>query len=67
MQLAILGVILALLFEKTSSLWPCIMLHAINNTLAFIYSDWLNTLASATGARRLAGGCGACVRALERR
>jgi membrane protease YdiL (CAAX protease family) len=36
-QLAILGVILALLFEKTSSLWPAVMLHGINNTLAFIY------------------------------
>jgi uncharacterized protein len=36
-QLAILGVVLALLFEKTRSLWPPIMLHAINNTLAFIY------------------------------
>ena len=36
-QLAILGVILALLFERTQSLWPPIMLHAINNTLAFIY------------------------------
>ncbi len=36
-QLAILGVILALLFERTRSLWPPIMLHALNNTLAFIY------------------------------
>jgi membrane protease YdiL (CAAX protease family) len=36
-QLAILGVVLALLFEKTRSLWPSIMLHAINNGLAFIY------------------------------
>jgi membrane protease YdiL (CAAX protease family) len=36
-QLATLGVILALLFERTRSLWPPIMLHAINNTLAFIY------------------------------
>ena len=36
-QLAILGVILALLFEKTKSLWSPIMLHALNNTLAFIY------------------------------
>jgi CAAX protease family protein len=36
-QLAILGLILALLFEKTRSLWPPIILHAINNTLAFIY------------------------------
>jgi uncharacterized protein len=36
-QLAILGVILALLFEKTKSLWPPIILHAVNNSLAFAY------------------------------
>jgi uncharacterized protein len=36
-QLAILGVILALLFEKTGSLWPPIILHAVNNALAFAY------------------------------
>jgi membrane protease YdiL (CAAX protease family) len=36
-QLATLGVILALLFERTRSLWPPIMLHAVNNTLAYIY------------------------------
>ena len=36
-QLAILGVILALLFEKTKSLWPPIILHGLNNTLAFAY------------------------------
>jgi uncharacterized protein len=36
-QLAILGVILALLFEKTQSLWSPIMLHALNNSLAFAY------------------------------
>jgi len=35
--LAILGVILALLFERTKSLWPCILLHAINNAIAFQY------------------------------
>jgi uncharacterized protein len=34
-QLAILGIALALLFNKTDSLWPCILLHALNNTLAF--------------------------------
>ena len=34
-QLAILGMALALLFNKTDSLWPCILLHALNNTLAF--------------------------------
>jgi uncharacterized protein len=36
-QLAILGVILALLFEKTRSLWSPIILHAVNNSLAFAY------------------------------
>ncbi len=35
-QLAILGTALALLFHKTDSLWPCILLHALNNTLAFV-------------------------------
>ena len=33
--LAGLGVLLALLFEKTNSLWPCIAVHATNNALAF--------------------------------
>jgi membrane protease YdiL (CAAX protease family) len=33
--LAGLGVLLALLFQKTGSLWPCIAVHAINNALAF--------------------------------
>lgn len=36
--LFILGVALALLFQKTRSLWPCIMLHAINNIIAFAVS-----------------------------
>lgn len=35
--LAILGIILALLFERTKSLWPCILLHAVNNAVAFQY------------------------------
>jgi len=34
-QLAILGTALAFVFNRTDSLWPCIMLHALNNTLAF--------------------------------
>lgn len=34
--LAILGAILALLYERTGSLWPCIALHAANNALAFV-------------------------------
>jgi membrane protease YdiL (CAAX protease family) len=33
--LAILGMVLALLFQKTNSLWPCILVHALNNALAF--------------------------------
>jgi CAAX protease family protein len=33
--LAMLGVILALLFQKTGSLWPCILVHAVNNAIAF--------------------------------
>jgi membrane protease YdiL (CAAX protease family) len=33
--LAILGTTLALLFQKTGSLWPCIMVHALNNAIAF--------------------------------
>jgi CAAX protease family protein len=33
--LAILGTALALLFQKTGSLWPCIIVHAANNALAF--------------------------------
>jgi membrane protease YdiL (CAAX protease family) len=33
--LAILGFVLALLFEKTDSLWPCILLHSLYNSLAF--------------------------------
>jgi hypothetical protein len=33
--LIFLGIALALLREKTGSLWPCIMLHALNNSIAF--------------------------------
>jgi membrane protease YdiL (CAAX protease family)/uncharacterized RDD family membrane protein YckC len=34
-QLAGLGLILCLLYEKTGSLWPSIMLHTVNNAIAF--------------------------------
>ena len=34
--LAILGTALAFVFHRTRSLWPCIMLHALNNTIAFV-------------------------------
>jgi membrane protease YdiL (CAAX protease family) len=33
--LAILGTALSYVFHRTRSLWPCIMLHALNNTIAF--------------------------------
>ena len=33
--LTILGTTLALVFQKTGSLWPCIMVHALNNAIAF--------------------------------
>jgi membrane protease YdiL (CAAX protease family) len=36
--LAILGTVLALVFQKTNSLWPCVMIHALNNTIAFSVS-----------------------------
>jgi membrane protease YdiL (CAAX protease family) len=36
--LFILGIALAMLFQKTRSLWPCIILHAVNNSLAFAVS-----------------------------
>jgi len=32
--LVVLGIVLALLYERTGSLWPPIILHAINNGLA---------------------------------
>ena len=34
--LAILGTALAFVFHRTRSLYPCIMLHALNNTIAFV-------------------------------
>jgi membrane protease YdiL (CAAX protease family) len=39
--LAIFGIVLCLLYERTGSLYPCIVLHAINNCLALGVSlDW---------------------------
>ena len=37
--LAVLGIILALLYERTGSLYPPIALHALNNSIAFGVSD----------------------------
>lgn len=36
-QLAVFGVILALLYERSGSLWATIFAHGLNNTIAFLY------------------------------
>ena len=66
--LAILGMALALLFEKTGSLWPCIMLHALTTRSrsshvmrSELRSAW--TYGAATAVR----ACCACARRSERR
>lgn len=35
-QLAAFGALLAWLYERTGSLWPAIIMHLINNTIAFV-------------------------------
>lgn len=63
--LAALGIILALLYERTGSLYPPIALHALNNSIAFGVSDgrawvipiWIAAAALvAYGISRLADG-----------
>lgn len=39
-QLGVFGAFLALVYEKTGSIWPCIGLHALNN--AFAYFSYVN-------------------------
>jgi membrane protease YdiL (CAAX protease family) len=34
--LMVFGVILALLYEKTGSIWPGILLHMLNNSIALL-------------------------------
>lgn len=64
--LAIFGVVLCVVRERTGSLLPCIALHAVNNGLAFgITQEWsggatLLLVAGATGVTMLA--CGAFLR-----
>jgi hypothetical protein len=39
--LALLGVLFCLLYQATGSLYPCIVLHAINNSIAFgVAKEW---------------------------
>jgi membrane protease YdiL (CAAX protease family) len=41
LPLAFFGFVLCLLRERTGSLWPCIVLHCANNSLAFgVSQDW---------------------------
>jgi len=35
LQLAVFGIVLSWLYERTGSLWPCIAVHAFNNAIAF--------------------------------
>ena len=35
LQLAVFGLVLSWLYERTGSIWPCIAVHAFNNALAF--------------------------------
>ena len=51
--LATLGVILCLLYERTRSLYPCMALHALNNSIAFGVGDgrtWLIPICLVTAA-----------------
>ena len=34
--LVFFGFVLALLYERTGSLWPCILLHMLNNSVALL-------------------------------
>jgi membrane protease YdiL (CAAX protease family) len=36
-QLGIFGLVLAGLYERTGSIWPCMLAHVINNSIAFAY------------------------------
>jgi uncharacterized protein len=54
--LAILGFLLCLVYEKTGSLYPCIAIHAFNNTLAYIgQTDVQPALAAGMGAVTILG------------
>lgn len=53
--LAMLGVVLCLVYERTGSLYPCIAIHVINNTLAYaVTTDASPALAAAFGVPMLA-------------
>jgi membrane protease YdiL (CAAX protease family) len=53
-----LGIIFCLVREKTGSLYPCIAMHALNNTLAYIgQADAAPEVAAAFGATMIAATC----------
>jgi membrane protease YdiL (CAAX protease family) len=35
LQLAVFGIVLSWLYERTGSIWPCVAVHAFNNAIAF--------------------------------
>jgi membrane protease YdiL (CAAX protease family) len=56
--LAVLGVILCLIYERTGSLYPCMALHAFNNSIAFGVGDgrgWLIPVGLAMAAAGIFG------------
>jgi membrane protease YdiL (CAAX protease family) len=64
--LAVLGALFCLLYQVTGSLYPCIVLHAINNSIAFgVSEDWGWEIAPLTAAAVAA--CGAIAWTVGRR
>ena len=58
LPLIVLGVVLCVVRERTGSLYPCIAIHAINNTIAYAaITDADPAVATALGVGMLA----ACV------
>jgi hypothetical protein len=55
--LIVLGVILCLLYEKTGSLYPCIALHAFNNTLAYIGQTKVEPVVAGAFGAAVIGAC----------
>jgi membrane protease YdiL (CAAX protease family) len=53
--LAVLGVVLCLVYERTGSLYPCMALHALNNSIAFGVADGRAWLVPACIAASVAG------------
>ncbi|HEX2084757.1 MAG TPA: type II CAAX endopeptidase family protein [Solirubrobacteraceae bacterium] len=66
LPLALFGALLCVLYERTGSLYPCIALHAINNSLAFGLNEDMGGATALLVVASLAG-CGAIAWAAARR